>query len=148
MYGTDHHELVLRPDAAELLPLLADVYDEPFADSSAIPTYLVSKLAREHVTVALSGDGGDELFAGYTRYAVDRRRSGFARIPSALRGGVMRPLAERLPHGALGRNFVYNVSLDPLDRYLDSVSAFSSLQRRSLYTDDFRERLGGGPTAV
>jgi asparagine synthase (glutamine-hydrolysing) len=147
-FGTEHHELVVTPDACSMVDDLVRHFDEPFADSSAIPTYLVSKLAREHVTVALSGDGGDELFAGYTRYAVDQRRSGFARLPSALRGGVMRPIAERLPHGALGRNFVYNVSLDPLDRYLDSVSAFSSLQRQSLYTEDFRERLGGGPTAV
>ena len=70
-YGTRHRELVLRPDAALLLPALADAFDEPFADSSALPTYLVSRLAAEDVKVALSGEGGDELFGGYYTYAAD-----------------------------------------------------------------------------
>ena len=70
-YGTIHRELVLRPDAALLLPALADAFDEPFADSSALPTYLVSKLASEDVKVALSGEGSDELFGGYYTYAAD-----------------------------------------------------------------------------
>lgn len=68
-YGTEHHELVVKPNAAEVLPLLVHHYNEPFADSSALPTYYVSKMTRQHVTVALSGDGGDESFAGYTNYA-------------------------------------------------------------------------------
>jgi asparagine synthase (glutamine-hydrolysing) len=146
-FGTEHHEFVVTPEICRIVDELVWHFDEPFADSSAIPTYMVSKLARNHVTVALSGDGGDELFAGYTRYAIDRDRSGYARIPRAFRQGVMRPVAARLPHGAPGRNFVYNVSLDPVDRYLDSVATFSSLQRRSLYAGAFRERLDG-PRAV
>src|SRR5205085_1800682 len=70
-YGTNHHELLVRPDPELLLQALADAFDEPFADSSALPTYLVSQLAAEHVKVALSGEGGDELFGGYYTYAAD-----------------------------------------------------------------------------
>ena len=143
-YGTDHHEFFVTPDICEVVDDLAWHFDEPFADSSAIPTYMVSKLARDHVTVVLSGDGGDELFAGYTRYVVDRKRGGFERLPKPLREGVMRPLSERLPHAAWGRNYLHNVSLDPIARYLDSVSVFTNLNRRSLYTPDFSRQLGPG----
>jgi asparagine synthase (glutamine-hydrolysing) len=143
-YGTDHHEFFVTPDICEVVDDLAWHFDEPFADSSAIPTYMVSKLARDHVTVVLSGDGGDELFAGYTRYVVDRKRGGFERLPKPLREGVMRPLSERLPHSAWGRNYLHNVSLDPISRYLDSVSIFTNLNRRSLYTPDFARQLGPG----
>jgi len=143
-FGTDHHEFFVTPDICEVVDELAWHFDEPFADSSAIPTYMVSKLARDHVTVVLSGDGGDELFAGYTRYVVDRKRGGFERLPKPLREGVMRPLSERLPHAAWGRNYLHNVSLDPISRYLDSVSVFTNLKRRSLYTSDFSRQLGPG----
>jgi asparagine synthase (glutamine-hydrolysing) len=142
-FQTDHHEFVVTPDICEIIDELVWHFDEPFADSSAIPTYMVAKLAREHVTVALSGDGGDELFAGYTRYVVDRKRSGFARLPRVLRQNVMQPVSRRLPHGARGRNFLYNVALDPIDRYIDSVSMFTSLNKRELLSDDFRRRLNG-----
>lgn len=147
-FATDHHEFIVTPDICEIVDELIWHFDEPFADSSAIPTYMVAKLARQHVTVALSGDGGDELFAGYTRYVVDRRRNGFARLPRVLRHGVMQPLSRRLPHGARGRNFLYNVALDPIDRYIDSVSMFTSLNKRELLSDDFRRRLGGRENAA
>jgi asparagine synthase (glutamine-hydrolysing) len=141
-FGTDHHEFFVTPDICSVVDELVWHFDEPFADSSAIPTYMVSKLARDHVTVILSGDGGDELFAGYTRYVVDRKREGFRFLPKQLREGVMRPLSERLPHATWGRNYLHNVSLDPISRYLDSVSIFTSLNRKSLYTSEFTQQLG------
>ena len=147
-FGTDHHEFFVTPDICQIVDELVWHFDEPFADSSAIPTYMVSKLARDHVTVVLSGDGGDELFAGYTRYAVERKRGGFERLPKPLREGVMRPLSQRLPHATWGRNYLHNVSLDPISRYLDSVSVFTSLNRRSLYTSDFAEKIGPGGYAA
>src|SRR5437764_777645 len=147
-FGTDHHEFIVTPDLCEIVDELVWHFDEPFADSSAIPTYMVSKLAREHVKVVLSGDGGDELFAGYTRYVTDTRRSGFARLPRFLRRGVMQPLSARLPHGARGRNYLHNVALDPVERYLDSVSVFTKLNRLLLYTQDFRSRLSDDDLAA
>jgi len=146
-FSTEHHEFVVTPEVCHLVDDLVRHFDEPFADSSALPTYVVSKMAREHVTVALSGDGGDELFAGYTRYGVDRRREKFARLPRLVRSGVMAPLSRRLPHGAPGRNFINNVALDPLDRYLDSLSVFNQLGRPALYSAAFRAALGGGEGA-
>ncbi len=142
-FGTDHHEFIVTPDICEIVDELVWHFDEPFADSSAIPTYMVSKLAREHVTVVLSGDGGDELFAGYTRYVRDRSRSHLARLPRVVREGVMQPLSARLPHGAWGRNYLRNVSLAPLERYIDSISIFTDLNKHALYTSDFERRLGG-----
>ena len=141
-FGTDHHEFFVTPDICDVADELAWHLDEPFADSSAIPTYMVSRLAREHVTVALSGDGGDELFAGYSRYQVERNRGGFERLPKFLREGFLHPLSQRLPHAAWGRNYLHNVSLDPISRFLDSVSVFSSLNRKSLYTSGFASRIG------
>jgi asparagine synthase (glutamine-hydrolysing) len=141
-FNTDHHEFFVTPDICSIVDELVWHFDEPFADSSAIPTYMVSKLARDHVTVVLSGDGGDELFAGYTRYVVDRKRQGFARLPKPLRENLMRPLSEALPHATWGRNYLHNVSLDPISRYLDSISVFTSLNRNSLYTSDFKSNLG------
>ncbi len=140
-FGTEHHEFIVTPDICHLVDELAWHFDEPFADPSALPTYMVSKLARAHVTVALSGDGGDELFAGYTRYLVEGQRAPFERVPRVLRQNLMQPLSRRLPHGAWGRNYLHNVSLDGVDRFLDSVSVFTRLTKRSLYTSDFRSHL-------
>ncbi len=141
-FGTNHHEFFVTPEICDVVDELVWHFDEPFADSSAIPTYVVSKLAREHVTVALSGDGGDEVFGGYTRYVVERKRRMFSQLPKFLRKGLMQPLSRHLPHGTFGRNFIHNVALDPVDRYLDSMSIFSGLNRASLYTSDFKRSIG------
>jgi asparagine synthase (glutamine-hydrolysing) len=139
--GTDHHEFIVTPQICDVADDLVGHFDEPFADSSAIPTFMVSKLAREHVTVALTGDGGDEVFAGYTRYAVNRQRTHYGRVPKIVKDGLFLPLSRSLPHGAWGRNFLHNAALDPVERYLDSVSYFPGLSRAALTTEDFRRQL-------
>ena len=141
-FGTEHHEFIVTPEICDVVDKLVWHLDEPFADQAAIPNYVVAKLAREHVTVVLSGDGGDELFAGYTRYVTEHKRRGFAQVPRLVREKMIQPLTGRLPHGTLGRNYLYNITLDPIDRYLDSVSVFTSLNKRSLYTSAFKHQLG------
>jgi asparagine synthase (glutamine-hydrolysing) len=96
-YGTDHHEEILQGRALlDMLPEVAAFLDEPFADASIIPTYLLSKFTRRHVTVALGGDGGDELFAGYPTFPA-QRLARFYRVPRMLHERMLRPLAELLP---------------------------------------------------
>jgi asparagine synthase (glutamine-hydrolysing) len=118
-YGTNHHELLVHPDPRVLVPALADVFDEPFADSSALPTYLVSQLASEHVKVALSGEGGDELFGGYFTYAADLLADRVAPLAR-----LARPLVERLPSSSSKASFDYKAKrfvraahLPPLERH-------------------------------
>lgn len=142
-FKTDHHEFILTPDFVEIVDDLVWHFDEPFADPSALPTYMVSKLAREHVTVALSGDGGDELFAGYTRYLNNRNRSGLGRLPRAIRQKLMLPLSEALPHGARGKNYLFNISLDAAGRYIDSISHFNGPRKRKLYSDEIKSKMNG-----
>ena len=92
-YGTDHHEFVVRPDAAAIIPTLVWHYDEPYADESAVPSYYLSQMTRQHVTVALNGDAGDENFSGYSRYALDPRLDRFDRLPAPLRRAALRIVA-------------------------------------------------------
>ena len=132
-YGTEHTELVLEPESVDVLTTIAASFDEPFGDPSALPTYFVSKLARQSVKVVLSGDGGDEVFGGYDRYLAHLRRRYVERVPEALRRFALRPLADALPANAPGKRFLYNASLAGDERYLDSVSYFPlRVQRRLL----------------
>ncbi len=142
-FNTEHHEFVVTPDLVEIVDDLVWHFDEPFADPSALPTFMVSKMARDFVTVVLSGDGGDELFAGYTRYVTDKKRSGLEKLPSAFRENLLKPLSKALPHSARGKNYLYNVSLEAIERYIDSVSHLGNLQRRSLYSREFFNNLNG-----
>jgi asparagine synthase (glutamine-hydrolysing) len=137
-FNTEHHELIVEPDFEQTLDQLTHLLDEPFGDSSMLPTYLVCKLARQHVTVALSGDGGDELFAGYDRYLVNLRRRHFDLIPSWAGRLYRDSIYPHLPTKVRGRKFAYNVSLPLRDRYIDGLS-FSSVERsdRSLFSEDF-----------
>ena len=119
-YKTQHHEVVVRPDSAELVQKLVRHFDEPFGDSSAIPTWIVSEIAVQHVKVALSGDGGDELFAGYPRFGAMRRLAAWGRVPRAARR-AMSGLAASLPYGAFGRNYLHMLSRDSaLARYFEA----------------------------
>jgi len=138
-FATDHHEFVVRPDGLSILDRLIAHFDEPFADSSAIPTWYVSEIARQHVTVVLSGDGGDELFGGYDRYLPHPRVAQFDRlaIPGLRRAAHL--VWPRLPHGARGKNFLRHVAKDPDARYLDSVAFFQADERASLYSAEFRD---------
>jgi asparagine synthase (glutamine-hydrolysing) len=134
-FGTEHHELVLEPDALSVIEEVAWHLDEPFGDPSAIPTYMVSKLAAEHVTVVLSGDGGDELFAGYDRYRVEARERRRDWLPAGLRRAVG-ALADRAPEEMKGRNFLRHLSLDGPSRYLDAASFFKLEEQRELFSPD------------
>jgi asparagine synthase (glutamine-hydrolysing) len=140
-YGTDHHELVVTPHIAELLPKLVAAFDEPFADSSSVPTYLVSELAARDVKVVLSGEGGDELFGGYETYAAGQlaQRVG----PAAAR---LAPLVERLPSSSRrvsleyrAKRFVRAAALPPLERHHGFKEIFSVTQREQLLQPPWRD---------
>src|SRR5215510_4835143 len=141
-FGADHHEFVVTPDVCRLVEEIVWHHDEPFADVSSVPTYVVSKMAREHVTVALSGDGGDEVFAGYERYVVDRRRRRYERIPAFLRRALLRA-GQAMPQGAYGKRFLRNIALEPAARYVDSVTYFDRDSQLNLFSDDARRALAG-----
>ena len=137
-FGTEHHEMVVNPNIEETIAYLSSMIEEPFGDSSMLPTYFVCRMAREHVTVALTGDGGDEMFAGYDRYAVAMQRKRFDNIPQWAGRLYRRTLHPNLPAGFYGRNLAWNASLNWRDRYLDSVTFLPALHReRSLFSKDF-----------
>ncbi len=147
-FGCDHHEFVVRPKAIEVLPTLVEHFGEPFADSSAIPTYYLSRLTREHVTVALNGDGGDEAFAGYGRHAANwlaERWQGMPKLvrePAAwLAGQVMVPTADRHHwSGRLGR-FLRAAACSRSARY----HAWVGVMQEDLKTALLTQRHGRGP---
>ena len=133
-YDTDHHELLVEPDAAQLMPAFARMFDEPFADSAALPTYLVSQLAAEHVKVVLSGEGGDELFGGYYTYVADLLAPKLAPMR-----GLLRPLAEALPSSSKrvsfdykAKRFTQGLGLPPLERHHAWKEIFSTDARAEL----------------
>ena len=142
-FGTEHHEFVVQPDGVGILDKLIAHFDEPFADSSAIPTWYVSEMARRHVTVVLSGDGGDELFGGYDRYLPHPHVAAFDRYsPRALRR-VAALAADRLPHGARGKNFLRHVGRDDQGRYLDAIRFFGADEKPALLTPELQRAIDG-----
>ena len=139
-FGTDHQELILEPNALDILDDLVWHLDEPFGDSSAIPTFMVSQMASEQVKVVLSGDGGDELFAGYDKYAVEGRERRRESLPSVVRR-LLAAAGSNLPDGMRGRRFLRHMSLMGADRYLDSSTLFTHEEKEKLFLEDAFEKL-------
>ncbi|MBK7706939.1 MAG: asparagine synthase (glutamine-hydrolyzing) [Acidobacteria bacterium] len=148
--GAEYNEFIVRPNALEILPTLVRHYGEPYADSSAIPTYYVSKETRQFVTVALNGDGGDESFAGYERYAAMRIAEIYHRIPRALRRALIEAPIGLVPTSELKKSrvrdaqrFLKAASLDRNERYLRWMSTFTAEAKSSIYSSEFAGRLNG-----
>ena len=142
-FGTEHHEFVVRPDGLNILDRLIEHFDEPFADSSAIPTWYVSEVARRHVTVVLSGDGGDELFGGYDRYLPHPAVARFDRLPLPRRRQLAAAIWPVLPHGTPGKGLLRRAARDENGRFIDSVAMLQPDEKRALYSTDVRDALGG-----
>jgi asparagine synthase (glutamine-hydrolysing) len=147
MYGTDHHELVVRPIDADFITKLVHFYNEPFADSSAVPTFYLSEFARKYVTVALSGDGGDELFSGYSRYGQLRHWATVDVVPRAVRSTLsssVRSVLEVLPYSNTTARYsrgLYMFGGDLPHRYDLIMSVIKPEEKRQLYTESFRSHL-------
>jgi asparagine synthase (glutamine-hydrolysing) len=137
-FGTDHEEFVVEPDAIEIVPKLVRHYGEPFADSSAIPSFYLAELTRRQVTVALNGDGGDESFAGYLRYVANNLSGGLDLVPRPLRRGAAAAAGRLLRLGdarglrSYGRRFLTSVGEDAPGRYADHVCIFNRSEREEL----------------
>lgn len=147
---TDHHEFVVKMDALEILPKLIEHFGEPFGDSSALPTYYLSKMTRQEVTVALNGDGGDEMFAGYLRYSGNRLAGYYHLLPKALREKFIERLARSLPQKADNRpgrpslrRFLDSAGLPGYERYMRWVGFFTDDVLENFYprSTDFMKEL-------
>ncbi len=147
-FRSDHHEETVEVNALDVLDKLAWHYDEPFADSSAVPTYYVSKVARRQVTVALGGDGGDENFAGYRRYIFDRAENQLrSYLPESLRRTVFGPLGRMYPGLAWAprplraKATFQSLARTPLEGYFNSISVFRPDEKPRLFTPEFRQQI-------
>lgn len=150
LFETDHHEVVVTPKVLDVLPEIVWAYGEPYADSSALPSYYLAKLTRGEVTVALNGDGGDEAFAGYARYAANDLSALYGRIPRPIRAGVLPSLAARLPETTRQKDpmrrlkrFIAAQNDPPARRYASWLAYNDEAMKRTLYSEDFAERVSG-----
>lgn len=149
-YNTDHQENIVQSDDFDLLDMLAELYDEPYADSSAMPTYRVCELARKKVTVCMSGDGADELLAGYRRYALMMNEQKVRdKIPSAIRKAIFKPLGKLYPKLDWAPRFLrakttfQSLAMDIVEGYFHGVSIMNDEQRKALFSSKVHEQLAG-----
>ena len=148
-FATEHTELMVEPSAIELLPRIVRHHGEPFADATAVPTFALSEVTRRHVTVALNGDGGDEIFGGYTRYVANAAAARLEQIPVSLRrlagraGMAVPPSARVDSWRSRVRRLGETLALDPARRYFAYMAHLQGLRREQLYTDEYRAQLDG-----
>ena len=142
-YGTEHFELIVKPESANMIDALVDMFDEPFADSSAIPTFFVSRLARQHVKVTLSGDGGDEFFGGYNSYSrLDKMKK--IRMPKQIRRPLFESISALIPQKVTGKRFSYILSKDPELAYA-YFSIVSEHEKKLFYNKDMYHSVRNEP---
>lgn len=148
-FGTEHHEYIVRPEAIKLLPRLVWHYDEPYADSSALPSYYVANIARQNVKVALNGDGGDEDFGGYERFMAARFAEIFRKIPESLRNIVIGTIVKRVSDSAGVNNFttklkrfILMASKPYRERHYNWISIFRDCEKDALFADAFKKEIG------
>lgn len=139
--NTDHHEYFVKPDAIDILQKLVWHLDEPFADASAIPTYYVCRMARENVTVALSGDGGDEIFAGYTSYTRGMTEDRLRKLPSLVRKAICKPALLVMPSSMKGRTFLTNLITSGQRAHINKWSYFNESMKQSIFSNDLKNSL-------
>jgi asparagine synthase (glutamine-hydrolysing) len=149
-FGTDHHEFVVKPNAIEILPKLVWHYNEPFGDSSAIPTYYVSKMTRDHVKVVLTGDAGDENFAGYPRYLRSKYVSWFTRLPGKVRRSLLPAFLRILSQSPWRRktlnrlaDFMEMLSSHQGRNYAEQIKIFNQKEKDDVYSEDFSRQVKG-----
>lgn len=149
LLGTRHEELIVEPDLERFLEDFAWNMDEPFGDASAIPTFFVSQMAARELKVVLSGDGGDELFAGYDRYRVEARERMRERVPAIVRKSLG-AIGAAMPEGMKGRNYLRHIALEGAERYVDAATLFRADARRRLYRPELAQQIAvaGTPLAV
>jgi asparagine synthase (glutamine-hydrolysing) len=151
LYGCDHHEFVVKPNAIDVLPLLARHYGEPYADSSALPSYYLAKLTRQHVTVALNGDGGDEAFAGYGWHRANRMAERWQQVPAPVRRATLLAARALVPSSgdrrslpARARRFLQGVDDSRANRYRAWAGVFNDEQKHAILVPGLRRPSHGG----
>jgi len=155
LFNTDHTEFIVKPDALHILPGIVRHYDEPFADPSAIPTWYVAERTRQHVTVALNGDGGDESFAGYERYVADRLAAGYVKIPRVLREKIIKKAVNVLPYREYRwstirrfKRFIDGAVDDAPYRYVQWLCYFNHEMKQALYAPSFMRNVARDSAAL